>query len=792
VRTFLVGIRLRPINVLWRIAAVAAALCFAARLAPYLLPIRAPDVDATTPAVDFSDRNGLPLGTILSRDQEHTAFVPLAQVSPDFLHAIVAAEDGRFYRHGPVDAAAAARATWQMIRERRVVSGASTIAMQLARMISPGHEGIGGKALEVWGAWRIAAGMNRDQILEAYVNRLPMGGNVYGVEAAARTYFGIPASKLDLAQASLLAALPNDPTGLNPYTNMPALRNRQQYVVERMLADGVITQSQGRAVRDESLTLQPRGQGIVAGAHFLFSTAAALTPGTTRARTTLDRPLQEFVETQVRQTVAGLAGHNVSQAAALVVDNRTGDVLAYAGSADYFDDRALGRNDGVQSLRQPGSTLKPFLYQDALESHVIRPNTILQDTQAFYAIPGGQLYSPSDYSGGFLGPVRVRVALADSLNVPAVRVLALTGVGPFLDRLHALGFAHLNKPAGYYGLGLTLGSGEVSLWELTHAYLTAARSGDDIPLRILLPSGPRASKENRTAGAGRQIGDPTAWQLVTDMLADPHARAASFGVDSMLSPPFPAAVKTGTSSDYRDTWTVGYTADYTVGVWAGNFDGRPMRQVSGVVGAAPLWNRIMLHLHEQRDPAPFAAPSGLVRKPICATTGALPGPRCPVVVWEYLYPQDLAGYYRAAETATIAAPHGSTAAGQVPAPPRVRIVYPRDGDEFLLHATSAGVEIGSAQAIELQTAGLPNAVVRWRVNGRPIASLTASGARAVWQLRDGSWTIEATDGKAVDRIRIGVRRAVVQPLPTGFSTAPPAAISAPPSPAHVMPRGAPS
>jgi len=793
VRTFLVGFRPRPINTFWRVAAVAAALCVAARLAPYLLPIRAADVDFTTPAVDFTDRNGLPLGTILSRDQEHTAFVPLAQVSPDFLHAVVAAEDGRFYRHGPVDAAAVARATWQMIRERQVVSGASTITMQLARMVSPGHEGLGGKALEVWGAWRLAAGMNRDQILEAYVNRLPMGGNVYGVEAAARTYFGIPAAKLDLAQASLLAALPNDPTGLNPYTHMPALRVRQQYVLDRMLADGAVTKSQARAVRDESLTLQPRGQGIVAGAHFLFYSAAALSPGTTRARTTLDRPLQEFVETQVRQTVAALAGHDVSQAAVLVLDNRTGDVLAYAGSADYFDDPALGRNDGVQSLRQPGSTLKPFLYQDALENHVIRPNTILQDTQAFYAIPGGQLYSPSDYSGGFLGPVRVRVALADSLNVPAVRVLSLTGVGPFLDRLHALDFAHLDKPADYYGLGLTLGSGEVSLWELTHAYLTAARAGDEIPLRILLPSSAAAAGPGGTLGAiaERQIGDPTAWQLVTDILADPHARAASFGVDSMLSPPFPAAVKTGTSSDYRDTWTVGYTSDYTVGVWAGNFDGRPMRQVSGVVGAAPLWNRIMLHLHEQRDPAPFAPPIGLVRKPICATTGLMPDRRCAVVVWEYLYPQDLAGYYRAAAPASAGATHIAAAIGHGSDVHHLRIVFPRDGDEFLLHATSAGVEIGSAQALELQAVGLPHTVVRWRVNGKPIEGLTASGARAVWQLRDGTWTIEATDGTAVDRVHIGVRRAIVQPLPTGFSTAPPAAISAPPSPAHATPKDAP-
>ncbi|HKW44937.1 MAG TPA: penicillin-binding protein 1C [Candidatus Eremiobacteraceae bacterium] len=758
----------------FRLTIAAALACAAIRVAPFFAPIHVSDLDAASPAVDFTDRDGLPLGTLLSRDQTHTAFVPLAQVSPDFLHAIVAAEDGRFYRRGPVDAAAAARAAWQMIESRRVVSGASTIPMQLARMIAPGHEGVAGKALEVWGAWRVAAGMSRDQILEAYVNRLPMGGNVYGVEAAARSYFGIPAAKLDLAQASLLAALPNDPTGLNPYAHMAALRARQRYVLQRMVADGFLTAAQESEAQTEVVAWQPHGQGIVAGAHFLFFAASTLPRRATHARTTLDLPLQQFVEAQIRQTLAGLAAHDVHQAAALVVDNRNGDVLAYAGSADYFDDLALGRNDGVQSLRQPGSTLKPFLYQNALENHVIRPNSILEDTQAFYAIPGGQLYSPNDYSDDFLGPVRVRIALADSLNVPAVRVLSLTGVGNFLDRLHALGFAHLTKPAGYYGLGLTLGSGEVSLWELTHAYLTAARSGDAIPLRILLTSSETASYSS-PSGTSTQVGDPDTWRLVTDMLADPHARAASFGVDSMLAPPFPAAVKTGTSSDYRDTWTVGYTSDYTVGVWVGNFDGRPMRRVSGVTGAAPLWNRIMLRLHERRDPAPFVPPA-LVRKPICAATGAVPTSSCAAVVWEYLYPQDLLGYYSTARPAVAnsgGAPAKPHAGRELP---HFRIAFPRDGDEFVLHATSTGVEIGRAQALELQAVAPRNARVQWRVNGAPVAARNADGMRAIWPLRAGRFTVEAYDGSDVTRVHIDVRRTIAQPLPRGFSTAPPAAI----------------
>src|SRR5579872_207128 len=765
VRTFLVRLFAFTRRPGIRIAFFAALACAVLRLIPYVAPIRASALTADTPAVDFFDRNGLPLGTVLSRDQEHTAYVPLGQVAPDFVHAIVAAEDGRFWHHGPLDGAAAIRAAWQLLREHKVVSGASTITMQLARMLGPSGEGVAGKAAQIWGAWRIAAGSDRSQILEAYVNRLPMGGNVYGVEAASRTYFDTTAARLDLAQASLLAALPNDPTGLDPYDKLAALRARQSYVLGRMVADGYVTQSQASAASAEDISLRPRGGGIVAAPHFLFYVASALPPGTSRVRTTLDRPLQEFVEAQVRQTTLDLAGHDAHQAAALVVDNRTGDVLAYADSANYFDRAALGSNDGVQSLRQPGSTLKPFLYQFALQARSIHPNTILEDVPSYYAIPGGELYSPSDYSGDYLGPVRVRIALADSLNVPAVRVLSSIGVASFLDRLHALGFSHLNHPPEYYGLGLTLGSGEVSLWELTHAYLTAARGGAAVSLRTIEGSAAAPAVDDL-------IGDAPSWALVTDMLADAHARAASFGVDSMLAPPFPAAVKTGTSSDYRDTWTVGYTTEYTVGVWVGNFDGRPMRNVSGVTGAAPLWNCIMLHLHEGHDPYPFAPPSGLVREPICATTGAIPGPTCPATVLEYLYPQDLAAYF-ATRPLPCCGPGVRTAVTLTSAPvvSGVHIVFPRDGDTFVLHVADSATETTGAQALEFQAAAPKDATVRWRLDGSQLSS--NGSASTIWRLRPGRFALEAIAGRAHDRIEFSVRRTVPQPLPTGFSTAPP-------------------
>ena len=572
-------------------------------------------------AVTFTDRTGLPLGTVLASDSRHAVAVPLDRISPDFLRAIVAAEDARFYRHGAIDVAALARATRDYLVYGEARSGGSTIEMQLARLLHPTPSSIRGKFVQIAGAERIAIRSSKTAILEAYVNRVPMGGNLYGVEAASRTYFGEPAADLDLAQASLLAAIPNDPDGLAPSANWSALRARQRYVLQRMVTVGDISEPAATRAFAETLHARRADEGITDAAHALF----ALYPkaGGGRVRTTIDRTLQRFVQAQTLDVIDSLQSEHVVDAAALVVDNRTGAVLAYVGSPDYFADEALGRNDGVTALRQPGSSLKPFMYELALERRTILPTTILPDVPAAYAISGGKLYQPADYSGRFSGPVRVRYALANSLNAPSVRVLSSLGVGAFLQRLHELGFVHLTQPPSYYGLGLTLGGGEVSLWELAGAYATLARGGSAVPLHLL----------NLQPPAANRIGDPPTWSLVTDMLADPHARAQSFGLHSVLEMPFPAAVKTGTSSDFRDTWTVGFSREYTVAVWVGNFDGSPMRDVSGVTGAAPLWNRIMLHLYDRKDdPPPFDPPSGFVRVAICATTGHAPQPGCPAVV----------------------------------------------------------------------------------------------------------------------------------------------------------------
>lgn len=744
-----------------RILGAVILLGLTVRSLPYFAPVRVEDIRQTSVAMEFRDRNNLPLGTILSRDQNHTAVVPLTEISPNFIQAIIAAEDKRYYHHGALDAIAIGRSLLEAVQAGEIVSGASTITMQLARMLEPAPRTLPHKFAEIWLSWRLTAGMNRDQILAAYINRLPMGGNLYGVEAASRTYFGLPAADLSLSQASLLAALPNDPTDLDPYHNWTGLKKRQKYVLDRMVEDGYIThQESDRALR-EPLQIRPRHGEAIAAPHFLFWVANQLSDAdiqTPQIKTTLDRPLQQFVETQVRQVTDALADRNVGHAAAIVIDNNTGEVLAYVGSPDYFDTQNLGSNDGVQTLRQPGSTLKPFLYELAIARHTIRPNTILADVPTYYAIPGAKLYTPTDYSETFLGPVRVRIALANSLNIPAVRVLEKVGVPEFLHRLNQLGFTHLDREPEFYGLGLTLGSGEVSLWELSRAYLTLANGGE--PLSLATTITPELPKN--CPGNCSQFDTQDTWKLIVDMLSDSHARAAAFGVDSVLNLPFPVAVKTGTSSDYRDTWTVGFTTDYTVATWVGNFDGKPMQNISGVMGAAPLWNQIMLYLHGTDFPGDFTPPNELTKLPICADTGLKPSSDCESgTVLEYFYPEDIANYHNNSERKTLTADYNEWLSRQgrshLQSP---RILFPNADDYFL-------IDNGDDSQIEFKVSGVDNQPIIWYLNGEKIAETEARSL--FWTPEVGDWTLSVKIGNRKSAVTFQVRPSEEKPYRRGFS-----------------------
>ena len=586
-------------------------------------------------SLKITDRKGILLQEVRCRDGRSEP-VRLKRISPHFISALIAAEDQRFYEHDGVDWKAVTRAAVQNVFTHHRRSGASTITLQLAKMLEPGPRTLGKKLREMSLAYRLEAGMTKDEILEQYVSRLPFGNQLYGIESASRTYFRKPAADLSLAQASFLAAIPNAPSKLDPYKKIEIVRARQAFILCRMKALCSITSEEKQLALAEIIAIQQPEKPRLAP-HFIQRLLSSL-PGTaSTVRTTLDSGLQRAVEQQARDVLYELKGRVVSNAAVLVLDNRNGEVLGYAGSADFDNVAAEGQNDGVQALRQPGSTLKPFIYGLALERGMT-PATLLQDLEVHYATPVGD-FSPQNYSKQFHGPVRFREALANSLNVPAVRVTAELGPAAVLTRLREFGFGSLTADAEHYGVGLALGDGEVTLYELTKAYMALARGGSIVPVKERLTAG---SSERRVQRDGTdRISTPEAVYLVTSILKDPYARATEFGPESVLRMPFPCAVKTGTSRNYRDNWTVGYTRDYTVGVWVGNFNGVPMQQVAGVTGAGPLFRRVMLMLYDKAEPQDFERPKGLVEVEVCALSGKKRGPDCPHGVKELFLHQDL-------------------------------------------------------------------------------------------------------------------------------------------------------
>ena len=553
-------------------------------------------------STEFLDRNGEPLRTMLVDETHYSRPVSLGDIPPHVIAATLAAEDARFYHHPGIDPLAMLRAVFNRLRGAGPASGASTITQQLVK--EQGPRTLGSKLREILLALRVEREWTKDRILAEYLNRLDYGNLRTGVAAASNYYFAKPPSDLSAAEAAFLAALPKAPGRLDPHRNWPGARNRQLWILARMARIGAIdAETFARAV-DEPLALRPHRQDFAAP-HFvdlLLQRRGMLPANGGPVRTTLDLGLTRRVEQALAVQLARMAQHNASGAAAVVIHNPTGDVLALAGSGDYFAAGA-GQVNGAWIARSPGSAVKPFTYLLAIERGAT-PATVVADIPATFTTPTG-IYRPNNYNHRFHGPVSLRHALGNSLNVAAVRALELAGGPAALHRLlRDLGISTLDHPADYYGLGLTLGNGEVRLLELATAYATLARGGIHRPFRLL------AGRQDEPI-EGRRVFDETSAYLVSDMLADNRARAASFGLQSYLTFPFPVACKTGTSSDYRDNWVVGYTPEFTVAVWVGNPDGKPMRGITGVTGAAPAMHDIFMHLHETRGTTWFARPAGV-------------------------------------------------------------------------------------------------------------------------------------------------------------------------------------
>jgi penicillin-binding protein 1C len=556
------------------------------------------------------DRHGTPFLHLPSPDSTRCSPVGWDAIPADLIACTLAAEDKRFFQHGGIDLLATLRSARDCLAHRRVVSGASTITQQLVKISSPpARRNPLTKLRETLIARRLEMTWSKRQILTAYLNRLDYGNLRIGSAEAARFFFQKPLADLSLAECALLAGLPQAPTRLNPINHPRRATVRRDTVLTRLSATGKIDPARITAALAEPITLRPLIESQSAPWLANPSTISNLP---SPISTTLDLPLQRDLQSIVREETARLKDANLRHAAVVVIHNPTGEILALVSSAEWRDPRG-GQFNGALTPRSPGSTLKPFTYLLAIERGHRTPASILADIPSPFRTPQG-LDLPENYDRHYRGPVTLRAALACSLNVPALRELNLLGgPRPLHQLLQNLGITTLGADPSLHGLGLTLGNAPVRLLELTNAYATLARQGRHFP-PLLFPS---------KFDVGRSMFDVPSSYLIADILADPGARAPSFAPGGPLDLPFRCAVKTGTSSDFHDNWCLGFTPEFTVGVWAGNFEQQPMKGLSGIAGAGPIFQRAMLRLHRHVKPTWFQRPPGLVEITIDPRNGKL-------------------------------------------------------------------------------------------------------------------------------------------------------------------------
>lgn len=570
------------------------------------------------------DRHGQLLAEIV--DEGYRTWVPLDRISPHVIDAVVATEDASFFQNAGYDPRRIIGAMIQNAEAGDVVSGASTITMQLARLLFFStdlryDQSMERKAYEALLAQDLTRLYTKDEILEMYLNLVHFGRTAYGIEAAAQLYFGKRAADLSPAEATLLAGIPQQPGDYDLFRNLEAVKPRQRIVLDLMARHGYLSVAEADAIFAENVSLEPDStppavrhaphfvqhvlgdvegqmQGVFQEMDLGRSVAEdfRVERSGLRIYTTLDLRMHQLAQQIVSEQVAVLQPrYDLSNAALLVLKPGTAEILAMVGSADFENVGISGQVNVATRQRQPGSAIKPILYALAMDDQLISPATVIWDLEAAYRISRTDTYRPRNYDERFHGPVTVRTALANSYNIPAVKVLDGLGVSRMLEGARQMGVQSLNRDSSWYGLSLTLGGGEVTLLDLTTAFHTLANGGGYVaPQAVRFTDGAPQSRNLRPGEPEPQpVISPAAAFLTTHIMQDNAARTPAFGANSSLQLSRPAAAKTGTTTDWRDNWTMGYTRFLVAGVWAGNSDGRPMRNVSGVTGAAPIWQAFM-------------------------------------------------------------------------------------------------------------------------------------------------------------------------------------------------------
>lgn len=594
------------------------------------------------------DRNDKLLYTIYSNKNQ--TFVPIKDIPIYLQKATIAIEDKDFYKHGAVDLRGISRAFYSTVFHKQV-QGGSTITQQLVKnSLLTQERTISRKVKEVLLAFSTEAIYPKDRILEMYLNQSPYGGTAWGAEAASQTYFGKHVKDLDLAESALLAGLPESPTALSPFGAHPEYaKKRQEEILRKMYEQGYITKKEMDKTKKEELKYQKISDKIRAP-HFVLYIKDLLEKkygqekveqGGLRVKTSLDLDIQDFAQDTVATEVANLKGYNVGNGAALVTNPKTGEILAMVGSKDYFDTETDGNVNVTIALRQPGSSIKPINYAVGLIKGLNAASPFV-DKQTCFPNPGHAPYCPVNYDGKFRGVIQFRQALGNSINIPAVKILKYNGLNAMIATASAMGISTFENP-DRYGLSLTLGGGEVMMTDMATAYGVFANGGYRIDLHPILKVTDRSGKileeykPPQSPIFGKKVLPPGVAFIISSILSDNGAREMAFGPNSELRiGDMPVSVKTGTTNDYRDNWTIGYTPSILTAVWVGNNDNAQMNGlVSGVTGAAPIWHTIMTHLLKDKKPEALSQPSDVVGKIVCSTSGLIPPAegtpdRCPV------------------------------------------------------------------------------------------------------------------------------------------------------------------
>ncbi|NMB94929.1 MAG: penicillin-binding protein [Flexilinea flocculi] len=677
------------VSILFAIMGIFAVFCMIFLVWYFQVAATLPDIeDLNKKASQFEttrilDREGNLLYEIVDPNAGRRDYITLNNISPYLVAATIATEDKYFYLHPGFDIIAIIRAVFQNFRSGTTVSGASTITQQLARniLLSPEERStrsIIRKTKEIFLAAEITRRYTKDEILELYLNENYYGSFAYGIEAAAQTYFGIPAKYLDLSQSAFLAGLPQAPGIYDVFTNYSATINRQKAVllliytlskekgcievsnapdkvcIDEMMVDKAIREIEEYDFQQTKFVMKyPHWVNYVRSLLETEYGAQTLYRSGFTVYTTIDPTMQELAQQTVSNQIMNLRGSNVQNGALVAIKPDTGEILAMVGSPDFWSEDFGSQINMAVSPRQPGSAIKPLIYAAAFEKGWT-PSTLIWDVPTDFSPNGNpdeliysQSYSPVNYDGTFHGPVLLRSALANSYNIPAVKALEfvkiyddptteeMDGFINFAKRFHITTFNQAD-----YGLSLALGGGEVTLLELTNAFSVFANNGAYVPataIKKIINKEDEVIYESGTPEKEQIIREEYAFQM-NSILSDNAARTPAFGSDSVLNLPFPVAVKTGTTNDYRDNWTVGYTPDLSVGVWIGNADYSPMMGTTGISGAAPIWSDFIRQAAYQisnHTPTDFSIPEGIINQTVCAISGTEPSQLCPAYMNEF-------------------------------------------------------------------------------------------------------------------------------------------------------------